>query len=240
MSQKELASSTPVLLLVGVNAQLRKFFENFGDVMEIPFTADLPSDGFMQQFKCVVFGGGGDIPHDLYAEEEGEHIRTTTYGMDRTLFEIDVHDAAVRSGVPVVGICRGAQLLCTLAGGKLVQHVTGHTVAHGIRVLDQDTGEWSTELLRSSSTHHQMMMPFRLPEDKYLIIGKSAMFLSKRYERGPNAEDYTEKDMPCEPEIVYFKENNALAIQGHPEYTFQCSPSYIQYCIKLINKHTSI
>lgn len=228
------------IILVGYNTQLTRYLQRFGDVVQLSCTNDVPSDDFIGQCMGVVFGGGDDVPYDLYDEEEGEHKRTQSYSTNRTLFEIDMFDACQRAQVPTLGICRGAQLLCVMSGGKLVQHVLGHQTSHEILVRDLQSGTWCKKPVRTSSTHHQMMMPFVLDKEKYSVLAKASERLSSTYERGPKAPDYTEEEMLCEPEIVMFGGANALCIQGHPEYTFQCSDEFIEYCDTCIRTHFSI
>lgn len=69
----------------------------------------------------VVIGGGDDIANDLYSA-------TATYdaGADRTrdAFELAAIAYAQDTGRPVLGICRGAQLLNVATGGTLYDDIT--------------------------------------------------------------------------------------------------------------------
>ena len=49
----------------------------------------------------------------------------------RDAFEIALLDAAVNSGLPVLGICRGPQLINIAAGGTLHQHLPQHAATDG-------------------------------------------------------------------------------------------------------------
>ena len=49
----------------------------------------------------------------------------------RDEFEIALLDAAVNSGLPVLGICRGPQLINIAAGGTLHQHLPEHAATDG-------------------------------------------------------------------------------------------------------------
>ena len=53
-------------------------------------------------------------------------------------------------GISIIGVCRGAQFLCAFAGGKLIQHMTGHHGDHSITTVDG-------RVYQSSSDHHQLM-----------------------------------------------------------------------------------
>lgn len=71
----------------------------------------------------VVITGGHDIEPVLYkaaAEVEGK------YDPERDAFEMEIIDHAVQDGIPLLGICRGAQLLNVRLGGSLIQNLRKH------------------------------------------------------------------------------------------------------------------
>lgn len=79
----------------------------------------------------LVLSGGGDIHPDLY-NGEAHH---TVYGTDedRDSFEFTLAKLALTATIPVLGICRGMQMLTVASGGTLVVHVPevyGDRVAH--------------------------------------------------------------------------------------------------------------
>ena len=84
-----------------------------GDVAEAEATvADL--DG-------VVLAGGGDVDPARYGAIA--HPKTVRTDPDRDAWEFAVASAAMRAGVPLLGICRGMQVLNVCCGGTLHQHV---------------------------------------------------------------------------------------------------------------------
>lgn len=164
----------------------------------------------------VYFGGGQDVHPSLYGHKNVAsgvgHLPSL-----RDIFEKQVFEDAVSNNIPIFGICRGAQLLCALSGGSLVQDVEGHGVTHPIYAVTVDKGECSIGMM--PSTHHQMMNIWGL---------KSAMLLawtpirSKRYVRDETKVPQYKQNI--DPEIVYFNNTRALAVQGHPEYLETDSP----------------
>ncbi|MBO0517773.1 gamma-glutamyl-gamma-aminobutyrate hydrolase family protein, partial [Streptomyces beijiangensis] len=50
---------------------------------------------------------------------------------ERDAWELALTGAALASGTPLLGICRGMQLLNVALGGTLVQHLDGHTGSVG-------------------------------------------------------------------------------------------------------------
>jgi putative glutamine amidotransferase len=69
----------------------------------------------------IVIAGGGDINPAIYGAVK--HPMTDVNAPDRDSWELAIAEAAVRQGVPLLGICRGAQMLNIACGGTLHQHV---------------------------------------------------------------------------------------------------------------------
>ena len=69
----------------------------------------------------IVLAGGSDVNPARYGEHP--HPRTTGWRDDRDVSEFALLDAADDLGLPVLGICRGMQVMAARAGGHLIQHV---------------------------------------------------------------------------------------------------------------------
>lgn len=73
----------------------------------------------------LVLSGGTDISTALYGEEP--QPLTETPELDRDELEVRLLREAMATGMPVLAICRGMQLLNVLQpGGTLIQHIEGH------------------------------------------------------------------------------------------------------------------
>ena len=79
----------------------------------------------------VLTGSLTDIHPGLYGERPGPHLRETDRYRDER--DLAILRAALRADVPILGVCRGTQLLNILAGGDLVQHLddVGPFANHG-------------------------------------------------------------------------------------------------------------
>ncbi|MGB5734170.1 MAG: type 1 glutamine amidotransferase [Thiohalocapsa sp.] len=66
----------------------------------------------------VVITGGHDVDPVLYAAAPEV---TPNYDPDRDALEVAIIDHAIANGLPLLGICRGAQLLNVRLGGSLFQ-----------------------------------------------------------------------------------------------------------------------
>jgi putative glutamine amidotransferase len=69
----------------------------------------------------LVLTGGGDIDPAAYGA--APHPRTGRVSAERDQAELDLLAAALAAGLPVLGICRGLQLLNIARGGTLHQHL---------------------------------------------------------------------------------------------------------------------
>lgn len=176
----------------------------------------------------VVFGGGEDINPELYGHNN--YGSYTGQGLSfRDKLEKFYFNEVKKAKLPMLGICRGAQFLCAMTGGALVQHADGHLGNHLLSTFD------SKDVVMSSA-HHQMMIPN--PTSKYQLLawtknltGGGVSYDSRRLNRLLEGEQFFDK----EPEIVYFEEVNALAVQGHPEFMSPQSDA-AQYTRDLIKK----
>jgi putative glutamine amidotransferase len=69
----------------------------------------------------VLLTGGGDVDPVFYGADRHESIEDAEPGRDE--FELDLARRALESQVPLLAICRGAQVLNVAAGGTLVQDI---------------------------------------------------------------------------------------------------------------------
>jgi putative glutamine amidotransferase len=124
------------------------------------------AEELLAAFDGLLLAGGGDVEPARY----GAANHPAQYGTDpdRDGLELELARAAVRLGVPTLGICRGVQLLNVAFGGTLVQHLPeldglvehrdeAKQAIHGLRVepgsrLAEALGQVEAEGL---SHHHQ-------------------------------------------------------------------------------------
>lgn len=90
-----------------------------------PFLVSAPDDGSpaetLAPFDGLVLIGGGDVDPGQYGQEQHPDV----YGVDRDrdALEIALLHEADRTEMPVLGICRGLQVVNVSFGGTLHQHL---------------------------------------------------------------------------------------------------------------------
>lgn len=77
----------------------------------------------------LVVAGGPDVEPVRYGAVPDP--RTGPPARARDAWELALIGAALERGVPLLGICRGMQLLNVALGGTLVQHIDGHAEVPG-------------------------------------------------------------------------------------------------------------
>jgi putative glutamine amidotransferase len=93
----------------------------------IPVLLPPAGDGYAELVSAVdglVLTGGADIEPMRYGQEP--HDRTYTRPA-RDTFEFALLDTALAAGLPVLGVCRGMQVLNVAFGGALTQHLPDAT-----------------------------------------------------------------------------------------------------------------
>ncbi len=133
-----------------------------------PFTMD-NVDSVLDHLSGLLLTGGPDLDPSCYGAEPHPELGPTDPVVDA--FEVELCRAAYRRGMPILGICRGVQVLNVARQGTLHQHVPdfikevvehrqtlpGHQTTHEVRVapdssLAQTTGGGPVMV---NSFHHQ-------------------------------------------------------------------------------------
>ena len=116
----------------------------------------MEGDAFdLDDFDAMVIPGGGDVDASLYGQEN--HSSNYYINVDYDRFEIDLLHQFAEAGKPVLGICRGEQLINVAFGGTLIQDIP---VLHDYyREVRQDPSAFlydeEGELIRPYHNHHQ-------------------------------------------------------------------------------------
>jgi len=174
--------------------------------------------------ELVVFTGGEDVTPKLY----GDAAHPTTFSCAaRDMVETSVYEIARDKGVPMVGICRGAQFLNVKNGGRMYQHVDKHCGSHDI--TDLTTGE----VVYVTSTHHQMMMP---TPDAVLVATSTLGGFREWYDGQVARRDFSKEDI----EVVYYPATTSLCCQFHPEMYLGEMTNMQEYFRSLLSRYLGV
>ena len=153
--------------------------------------------------EIVCFTGGSDVSPEMYAEDRHPLTRSDTM---RDMIDEEMFDQCLNRGVFMVGICRGAQFLNVMNGGKMWQHVVGHTSDHYMYCA------LTGKVILASSTHHQMMIP---NEDAAVLMW--AGVAERKEKPGEVWTKGQEIALREDPEVVWYEDSRCLCFQPHPE-----------------------
>lgn len=164
------------------------------EVVESPHQAD-----------AIQFTGGADVHPSLYCE--GIHIRTGS-DKSRDTSEAAIFEENVTKKV-LLGICRGAQFLNVMNGGKLYQHVDGHAIG-GTHPAYSETFK---KTFHVTSTHHQMMIPHKTG----FVEGYSLGIAERKESVSAHGAILTNTTDRRDVEVVWYEDTKSLCFQPHPE-----------------------
>lgn len=169
---------------------------------------DLSVQDCVAALDGLILQGGADIDPQAYGETPSEFLQTTDAVRDR--FELELLRGFAAAGKPVLGICRGMQLINVAYGGSLHQDLVGFGAtaqshvspaydehAHPLRF---EPGSWFQGLHpgvaqpRVNSIHHQGL---------------------NRLGDGLVVEAWSEDGIP---ECIRAREGFVVGVQWHPEF----------------------
>ena len=165
------------------------------------------AEKFLSFCDGVLFAGGDDVDPKFYGEEiKFDSVETTP---ERDVFELALAELLKNDTRPVLGICRGAQLLNVAFGGTLYQHIDGHRQdergAVNLRAARVTEDTFLRELaeadeIKTNSFHHQAV---KNVAPGFIVAAR--------------ADDGTvEAIEPAERTDRFI-----LAVQWHPEYFYK-------------------
>ena len=186
---------------------------------------DAKAKGF-DNVDAFVLWGGMDIHPSYYNATAHKYNQAGNAPSARDEWEWNAMKLCKARGIPIIGVCRGAQFMCAFTGGKLIQHVSGHTNgSHNVITTDGDKFAVTT-------CHHQML---DLRDTNHELLAWTPDNLSRVY-YGEKDLDVVDRNTFKEPEVVYFPDIKGIAIQGHPEWAHEGS-KFVAYCNQQISEY---
>ncbi|MCX7024850.1 MAG: gamma-glutamyl-gamma-aminobutyrate hydrolase family protein [Spirochaetes bacterium] len=126
---------------------------------------------YLDALDGLLFTGGADVSSVLFGQEPSRQVTNTCLARDR--FELALFALAHERGMPVMGICRGHQLINIAMGGDLYQDIHaslpdagGHKQEtdsmeepyHHVDILDEESrifAAFGERRILTNSFHHQ-------------------------------------------------------------------------------------
>lgn len=94
---------------------------NGGTPIILPPLFDIDQDQLLNLVDGIIFSGGLDVDPILYGEQP--HPKQGYISPLRDTFEFSLAKKAIAGDKPVLGICRGLQVINAAAGGTLIQDI---------------------------------------------------------------------------------------------------------------------
>jgi len=183
--------------------------------LPVELARDADVSELVERLDGVVLTGGADVDPSTYGQSPDPELASIE--PDRDAWELALLSAAEVRGIPILCVCRGAQLLNVAKGGTLRQHVgpeegdghprflsDGREVAHAVRL---EEGSLAASLYGAeidvNSLHHQVIEQLG---DGLVVSGRSP--------------DGT-------AEVLELSGRDVLGVQWHPELLARPDPSFL-------------
>jgi len=140
---------------------------------------------YIDTIDALILSGGHDVSPQFYDEEPELALGDIYPARDR--FEFTLIELAKKKGIPILGICRGAQVINVCHGGSLwqdlahrenttIKHMQGHNpelVTHTVTIEEGTIlqGILQEKTLRVNSFHHQLI---KHPAREFVISATAA------------------------------------------------------------------
>ena len=201
-----------------------RYWSQLGEVVR-PYTAFLEDP---KGFDLLCFTGGEDVSPELY----GHRNLASGNSPERDTLERRYFGIAIENGIPMTGICRGAQFLNVMLGGTMVQHLKRSHGGGKHRVLAADGSDFL-----ATSSHHQMIVP--TPEGQVIAWAEEALLAGDCVYDGHLPEVVQDPEYPKEirvTEAVLYPAVKVFAVQGHPEWQ-DIKELFPQWTLQQIRKY---
>jgi len=183
----------------------------------VQLTRDAGVADVVAHLDGIVFSGGADIEPSRYGQDPDPLLQATEPTRDE--WEFALYEAARAKGIPVLGICRGLQLINVAHGGTLNQNVD----------IDEGSGHPQWELDGATKSHTVSCVVDTAVAELYQVAG----------EMGVNSLHHQTVDQlgadlivgAYAPdgvvEAIATPDNNVLALQWHPELLDKPDPAFV-------------
>ncbi len=184
----------------------------------IPILPDDVAEEALSKVDGILFPGGADVDPQKFGERPHQKLGSINPRLDS--MELNVAKRALEKGLPILGICRGCQLVNIATGGTLVQDIpaqVGGAMKHqqaaprwyGTHEVVLEDGSMAAEIfgtrrLTVNSYHHQSV---KNPGNGLTVSGRALDGVAEVTEGGKGF---------------------ILLLQWHPEGMFRRTPVFLR------------
>jgi gamma-glutamyl-gamma-aminobutyrate hydrolase PuuD len=181
---------------------------------------------YLEHTDVLCFTGGEDVEPEFFGENRLPDAPDYLFNPERDRYEAKWYRKAKVYDTPCVGICRGAQFLNVMNGGKLIQDVANHQESHGCWSYS-NPGE---QVITVSSDHHNMMVPSQDAEILLYALEGDHYKPEGMYNNLPviDANAPSNLMVKIDPEVVLYRLKKDLCHQPHPEWV-ESTSQYWKY-----------
>ena len=195
--------------IIGITPALEdtRFFLNKKYISAVLDNGGLPlillNKELLSKVDGLILSGGGDIDSSFFGQPP--HPKIDTVYIERDEFELELYAEAKKMNIPILGICRGLQLINVAEGGTLIQHIENHSFSprdaliHDV-IINKESILYDivkTSQISVNSIHHQ-------------VIDKAG--------RDIRITAYSKDNFP---EAIEVLNSEILAVQWHPEELYK-------------------
>ncbi|WP_125566710.1 gamma-glutamyl-gamma-aminobutyrate hydrolase family protein [Companilactobacillus insicii] len=175
-------------------------------------------DDLLSILDGVIFTGGPDVDPTFMGEEPIPELGTTN--RNRDISEISLAKKAVKLGVPILGICRGAQLINVALGGSVYQDLATQ--------YDEPTLLMHHQKAEGDLPIHHV----KISESALQRTLGGEVFVNSRHHQAVKEPAPGMKVVATAPdgviEAIENKDASIQAVQWHPENMWQEYPEELQ------------
>lgn len=227
--------------LAFVNGYFLKLIKDVGGIpVLLPVVETEEIESLIQKLDAILLTSGEDIHPSNYNETLtvnyannsvgmgtcGSRARHLTPNLKRDLFEIELYHQAKRHHLPILGICRGMQIINVAAGGTLYQEIPETSIKH-----DCDEIGWM---------HYHEISIF--PDSRCCeLIGTQQYVVSSIHHQAVNRLGAGIKSVAEAPDSIIEmieaeSDHFIVGIQSHPEQTMKNFPLMNKVFIEFIKQ----
>lgn len=161
----------------------------------------------------IIFSGGND-PNPIFFKENPKYSKNST--PKRDIFEVMLCKKAFEKNIPILGICRGIQIICLAFGGTIYQDIF-HRKEYTFNHFQSFSGKYPFHGININKN-----------SNLYKILGKKRIYVNSFHHQGIHTIPKGFKISALSDDIIieaieYSGKKFIMGVQWHPEQTFENS-----------------